>query len=71
MYRHKGALISLLVGTIVIGLAAVIIGETFITSKKIFWITTAVILGALLYRLFIALALHSEPLQKLELAHKI
>ena len=60
-----GADISIGVGTIVIGLAAVIIGETFITSKKMFWITTAVILGAILYRLFIAVALHSGPLEKI------
>lgn len=60
-----GADISIGVGTIVIGLAAVIIGETLITSKKMFWITFAVILGAILYRLFIALALHSGPLQNI------
>lgn len=60
-----GADISIGVGTIVIGLAAVIIGETLITSKKMFWITFSVIIGAILYRLFIALALHSEPLQKI------
>lgn len=60
-----GADISIGVGTIVIGLAAVIIGETLITSKKMFWITFAVIIGAILYRLFIALALHSGPLQSI------
>lgn len=60
-----GADISIGVGTIVIGLAAVIIGETLITSKKMFWITFSVIIGAILYRLFIAAALHSEPLQKI------
>lgn len=60
-----GADISIGVGTIVIGLAAVIIGETLISSKKMFWITLSVIVGAILYRLFIALALHSGPLQKI------
>ncbi|UNM97049.1 ABC transporter permease [Ignatzschineria rhizosphaerae] len=60
-----GADISIGVGTIVIGLAAVIIGETLITSKKMFWITFSVIVGAILYRLFIALALHSGPLQSI------
>ncbi len=60
-----GADISIGVGTIVIGLAAVIIGETLITSKKMFWITCAVIIGAILYHLFIALALHSGPLQSI------
>lgn len=60
-----GADISIGIGTIVIGLAAVIIGETLITSRKIFWITLSVIVGAILYRLFIALALHSGPLNKI------
>lgn len=60
-----GADVSIGIGTIVIGLAAVIIGETLITSRKIFWITLSVIVGAILYRLFIAMALHSGPLQKL------
>lgn len=60
-----GADISIGIGTIIIGLAAVIIGETFLFSKKIFWITLAVIGGSILYRFFIALALHSEPLQKI------
>lgn len=60
-----GADVSIGIGTIVIGLAAVIIGETLITSRKIFWITLSVIVGAILYRLFIALALHSGPLQSL------
>ena len=56
--------ISIGVGTIVIGLAAVIVGETLIPTKKMFYLTLAVILGALLYRFFIALALNSEPLQE-------
>lgn len=58
-----GADISIGVGTIVIGLAAVIIGETLIPAKRIFWMTLAVIVGALLYRLFIAVALNSSMLQ--------
>lgn len=40
-----GADISIGVGTIVIGLAAVIIGETIIPSKKMFWITLSAIVG--------------------------
>lgn len=54
--------ISIGVGTIVIGLAAVIIGEAIFSVKKIIWLTTAVIVGSLLYRIFIALALNNEQL---------
>lgn len=55
--------ISIGVGTIVIGLAAVIVGESLIPARRMKWWTLAVVLGALLYRFFIALALNSEPLQ--------
>ena len=48
------------VGTIVIGLAAVIIGESILPARKLVLTTLAVILGALVYRFFIALALNSE-----------
>ncbi len=48
------------VGTIVIGLAAVIIGETLIPSRNLWVITLATVLGAILYRLFIALALTAD-----------
>lgn len=58
-----GADISIGVGTIVVGLAAVIIGETLIPGKRFFVITLAVIVGAVLYRAFIALALGSDTLQ--------
>lgn len=58
-----GADISIGVGTIVIGLAAVIIGETIIPSKKMFWITVSVIVGAILYKLFIQIALSNEALR--------
>lgn len=60
-----GADISIGIGTIVIGLAAVIIGETLIPSKKFLLITLSVIIGAVLYRLFIALALGSETLRNI------
>lgn len=55
-----GADISMGVGTIVIGLAAVIVGESILPSRKLVWATLAVIVGALVYRFFIALALNSD-----------
>jgi putative ABC transport system permease protein len=55
-----GADISMGVGTIVLGLAAVIVGENILPSRKLVMITLAVILGAIVYRFFIALALHSD-----------
>lgn len=55
-----GADISIGVGTIVIGLAAVIIGETIIPGRKIWVAALSAIIGALLYRLFIALALEAD-----------
>lgn len=55
-----GADISIGVGTIVIGLAAVIIGESILPSRKLVLTTLAVIVGTIVYRLFIALALNSE-----------
>ena len=58
-----GADISIGVGTIVIGLAAVIIGETLLPSKRIWMVVLSVIVGAVLYRLFIALALGSDTLR--------
>lgn len=58
-----GADISIGIGTIVVGLAAVIIGETLIPGKRFIIITLAVIVGAVLYRAFIALALGSDTLQ--------
>jgi putative ABC transport system permease protein len=55
-----GADISMGIGTIVIGLAAVIIGETLLPARSLVITTAAVIIGALLYRFFIALALNSD-----------
>lgn len=55
-----GADISMGVGTIVIGLAAVIIGETLLPARRLVVTTLAVILGAVLYRFFIAAALNTE-----------
>ncbi|MCY9851130.1 ABC transporter permease [Vibrio mediterranei] len=47
------------VGTIVVGLAAVILGQTLIPGKKIWVAVTAVIVGSVLYRLAVAFALSS------------
>ncbi|MDC7712943.1 ABC transporter permease [Vogesella sp. LYT5W] len=55
-----GADVSMGVGTIVVGLAAVIIGETLLPSRKLWVITLATIIGALLYRLLIAVALNAD-----------
>lgn len=55
-----GADISMGIGTIVIGLAAVIIGETLMPARSLVITTLAVIIGALLYRFFIAAALNTE-----------
>ncbi|MBO1515841.1 MULTISPECIES: ABC transporter permease [Psychrobacter] len=60
-----GADISIGIGTIVIGLAAVIIGETIIPAKRIWLITFAVIVGAVLYKLFIQVALSSDTLRSI------
>jgi len=55
-----GSDISMGVGTIVVGLAAVIVGESILPARRIIWLTLAVILGAILYRFFVALALNSD-----------
>lgn len=55
-----GSDISMGVGTIVIGLAAVIVGESLLPSRKLYLATLAVIVGAIVYRFFIALALNSD-----------
>ena len=55
-----GADISMGIGTIVIGLAAVIVGESIMPSRRLVVITLAVIVGAVLYRFFIALALNAD-----------
>jgi putative tryptophan/tyrosine transport system permease protein len=55
-----GADISMGVGTIVIGLAAVIIGETLMPARSLALTTLACIVGAVLYRFFIAAALNTD-----------
>lgn len=52
--------ISMGIGTIVIGLAAVIVGESILPSRRLIYATLAVIIGAILYRFFIALALNAD-----------
>lgn len=55
-----GADVSMGIGTIVIGLAAVIIGETLVPARSLVTTTLACVLGAILYRFFIALALNID-----------
>ena len=55
-----GSDISMGIGTIVIGLAAVIVGESILPSWRIVYATLAVIVGAIVYRFFIAAALNSD-----------
>jgi len=52
--------ISMGIGTIVIGLAAVIVGESLFSSRRLVIMTAAAVLGAVLYRLFVALALNAD-----------
>ena len=46
------------IGTIILGLAALLLGEVLMLNKKIGEITTAVIIGAILYQLIINFALY-------------
>jgi len=55
-----GSDISMGVGTIVVGLAAVIVGESVLPARRMALATLAVIIGAIVYRFFIALALNSD-----------
>ncbi len=45
------------IGMLVAGIASVVIGETIAPGKKIKWLITGVIVGSILFRLLIALAL--------------
>ena len=47
------------VGTIIVGLAAVILGETLFRSQRIWVILLSCVLGSVIYRLVVALALSS------------
>jgi len=57
-----GTDISMGIGTIVIGLAAVIVGESILPSRRLVYATLAVIIGAIAYRFFIALALNIDAI---------
>ncbi|MEH2381490.1 MAG: hypothetical protein V7K27_21805 [Nostoc sp.] len=48
------------VGTILFGLVAVIVGESLITSRRLIWITTSAVIGSILYRALVALALNAD-----------
>lgn len=62
-----GADVSAGLGTIVFGLAAVILGEALLPSKNIWLITLSVIVGSVIYRLFIMFAMGNETLSSLGL----
>ena len=62
-----GADVSAGLGTIVFGLAAVILGEALLPSKNIWLLTLSVIIGSVIYRLFIMVAMGSETLSGLGL----
>jgi putative tryptophan/tyrosine transport system permease protein len=48
------------VGTIVFGLAAVIVGETLLSKRSVVWATLGALLGSVLYRLVVAIALNTR-----------
>lgn len=55
-----GADISMGIGTIVIGLAAVILGQSVFYARRFIFVLLSVIAGAIVYRFLIALALNSD-----------
>lgn len=59
--QHQGfADVSQGLGTVIIGLAAVMIGEKLLPFRSIWVRLLSCLIGSILYRLIIALALHSE-----------
>lgn len=48
------------IGTIVIGLAAVIVGETVVRSRVIVWMLAGCVVGSILYRIAIQVALNAD-----------
>src|SRR5690625_58027 len=62
--QHSGfADVGMGIGMIIIGLASVIIGEALFGIKTIARATLAVILGAIIYRIVVTLALRSKFLE--------
>lgn len=55
-----GADITMGVGVIVIGLAAVILGEAVMSTRTIVLATIACVIGSIIYRLFVSLALNAD-----------
>ncbi|WP_142847809.1 ABC transporter permease [Telmatospirillum sp. J64-1] len=55
-----GADVSMGVGVIVVGLAAVIMGEAVMSTRVIILATLACVIGSILYRLAVALALNAD-----------
>ncbi|WP_068785876.1 ABC transporter permease [Paenibacillus phocaensis] len=55
------------IGMIVIGLASVIIGEAIFGARTVFWATLAAVLGSVVYRIVVALALRIEWLEQTDL----
>lgn len=61
--QHQGfADISSGVGTVIIGLASVMIGERIMLYKSILLKTTSCLVGSIIYRVFISVALYSDSL---------
>lgn len=59
--QHQGfADISQGIGTIVVGLAAVMIGERIFRMRSMWMACISCLIGSIIYRIFIAIALHSE-----------
>jgi len=52
--------VTLGVGVIVVGLAAVIGGEAIVPPKTVFWATLGCVVGSILYRFAVALALNAD-----------
>ena len=50
------------VGTVIFGLAGLVIGESFFPNRGIFFQIMACFMGSVFYRLLVALALHSDSL---------
>ncbi|NOU98131.1 ABC transporter permease [Paenibacillus sp. LMG 31456] len=59
--------ISMGIGMIVIGLASVIIGEAIFGARSVFFATLAAVLGSIVYRIVVALALQVEWLKSSDL----